>query len=125
MKLQVISDNIDRLLRLKSLSAHKVSVEAGHPDAIRNIRRKLSGGIKGQGVSVQVLHDLARVLGVPPNELTEPAVKVAIPPVPGLRGQLLSQLEFFDRERERVLEQLDALEQAEIAARKPQKRKVR
>jgi len=125
MELKVISDNIDRLLRLKRISADKASREAGHPDAIRNIRRKLSGDIKGQGVSVQVLHNLARALGVLPNELTEPAIKVAIPPVPGLRGQLLSQLSYLDRERERVIEQLDALGQAEITAQKRQKRKVR
>lgn len=125
MKLKVISDNIDRLLLAKGISADKASRQAGHPDAIRNIRRKLTGEIKGSGVSAQIVHSLARVFGVTATELMEPHEKVHVPPVPGLRGQLLFQLEFLDKERVRVMEQLRALEEAETTAARPRKRNIR
>jgi transcriptional regulator with XRE-family HTH domain len=125
MDLKLILDNIDRLLRVKKLSQDKASRDSGHPDAIRNIRRKLKGEIKGKGLSVEIVKDLARVLGVSAAELMEPAERIEVPVVPGLRGALQAQLDYLDRERARVMDQLVALDEAETAGQKRQKRRIR
>lgn len=125
MELKTISENIDRLLKLRGMSADEASRAAGHRDAIRNIRRKLKGEIKGEGVSAKIVSSLAKVFKVPVTELMEPHTRIEVPPVPGLRGQLLATLEFLDKERERVLSQLEALDAAEITEQKAPKRKIR
>jgi len=124
MELAPILDNIERLLRASGLSADFVSRESGHPDAIRNLRRRVRGELKG-GITVQVVGDIASKLGVTANQLMEPREKVRVQRIPGLRGQLTAHLEWLDTERGRVIEQLEALEAAEIVARKGRKRKNR
>jgi hypothetical protein len=125
MDLNILLANIERRLTIMKMSADKASKAAGHPDCIRNLKRRIKGEIKGDGISHQIVRDLARVLETTAEQLTEPREKVEVQPIPGLRGQLLSQLQYLERERERVIEQLEALDAAELTAQKPQRRKIR
>jgi transcriptional regulator with XRE-family HTH domain len=115
MDLATIYDNIQRLLRAKKLSANKASLLAGKPDAIRNIQRKLSGEIKGHGVTVDVLAAIAKVLGTTVDELQTPRDRLNVRPVSGLKEMLLAKISWLDKEREQALMELEALEEAEAA----------
>lgn len=123
MDLGIVLENIERLLRVKKISAHKASTLAGRPDAIRNIQRKLKGGISGDGVSHKILEDLARVLGTSPEELQRPAHRIIVRPVTGLREALLAKIAWLDNERERALQELEALNHAETGTKKATKSK--
>lgn len=120
MDLAVVYANIERRLRLLKMSAHKASTLAEAPDAIRNMKRKLKGEIKGDGITAQTLDALARVLNTTAEELKAAPPKPDIRPVAGLRETLLKKIEWLDRERERAMQELAALDDAE---QRPQKRK--
>lgn len=70
MELSVILTNIESLLEQQKRSADAVSREAGHPDAIRNLRRAIDRG-KG-GISLRTLSDLARALKTSRYALLKP-----------------------------------------------------
>jgi transcriptional regulator with XRE-family HTH domain len=123
MDLAIIYDNIQRLLRAKKLSANKASQLAGKPDAIRNIQRKLSGEIKGHGITIDVLASIAKVLGTTVDDLQTPRERISIRPVSGLKEMLLAKISWLDKEREQTLRELEALEEAEAAP--PARRKKR
>lgn len=125
MDLAVIYENIERLLKAKKLSGNKVSNLAGKPDAIRNIKRKLAGEIQGQGVTVEVLSAIARVLDTTVDDLKRPHERITIQPQLGLKQQILDKLKWLDQERSRALQELEALEEAEIIAQKPLRKKYR
>ncbi|MEN6535681.1 MAG: hypothetical protein ABFD89_18600 [Bryobacteraceae bacterium] len=125
MDLAVILENIERQLRIKKMSSDKASRLAGKPDAIRNIKRKLKGEIQGDGITVKTLEALAGALGSTVDELTTPRERINISPVPGLRDSIIAKLEWLDRERDRALQELSALDQAENSAKKAAKRKIR
>jgi hypothetical protein len=116
MELAVILQNIERLLKARGISADEASRKAGHPDAIRNAKRKLKRGSKGS-MRADTLAALARVLGVTQNDLAR-SDRVRAPPIPGLREALLAQRAFID-------EQIAALDEAEAMAQKPPKRNKR
>jgi transcriptional regulator with XRE-family HTH domain len=125
MNLTVIMENIDRLLRVKKMSANKASDLAGKPDAIRNIQRKLKGEIKGKDVNVETLEALARVLGTTSADLRTKSSTVIVKPVQGLRESIQAKIEWLDKEREQALRELEALDRAEFEEMKPAKRKHR
>ena len=64
---------IDKALAAKKLSDHKASAAAGHPDAIRNMRRKAKGKLKG-GVTFDTVFDVAEALGIPPLAICKVAM---------------------------------------------------
>lgn len=64
---------IDAGLVAKKSNDHKASMEAGHPDAIRNMRRKAKGDLKG-GVTFDTVFDVAKVLGIPPLAICKVAM---------------------------------------------------
>lgn len=123
--LGIILQNIDRLLKVKGLTANKASELAGRPDAIRNIRRKLGGGIKGSDVTSSILKDLARVLDTTYEELTTPYQQVQVRPVAGLREEIMKRIDYLDRQRALAIEDLEALDRAEKAAKKPVRKVAR
>lgn len=122
MDLSLILANIERLLALKGLKADKASRLAGKPDAIRNIKRKLKGEIKGTGVTVETLNAIAAVLGTDYAGLSTPRDQIQVRPVTGLREEIVRKIDWLDREKERALEELEALDRAERPEKKPAKR---
>jgi hypothetical protein len=124
MDLPLILSNIEWRLKVLKLSANRASDLAGTPDAIRNLRRRVAGKAGGS-FTVDTLQKLAVALKCEPKDLMQATPQENVKPIPGLRGQLLSQLAYLDTERDRVLRQLDALETAELPAEKPRKRKIR
>lgn len=124
MDLTVVLENIERLLKVRKLSAHKASDLAGKPDAIRNIKRKIEGGIQGNSLAIETLDALAKVLGTTSDELRAPPSRINVQSVTGVRETLLAKIAWLDRERDQALRELDALERAELQERKPKKRKI-
>lgn len=122
--MRVILENIDWRLKALELSDDAASKKAGAPDAIRNIRRKVSGELSGD-ITRRTLDKLAVALGCTSADLQRPRPEENIHPLPGLRGHLMAQLAFLNNERERVVRQLDALDHAEAEPKKGQKRKIR
>lgn len=59
---------IDKALAAKKLSADRASREAGHPDAIRNMRRKAEGKLKG-GITFDTVMDVAKILDLTPESV--------------------------------------------------------
>lgn len=117
MELPVILRNIERLLEVHDLSAHKASRLAKHPDLIRNLRRKVRRGESGS-LRADTLEALARVLHTTAQDLTRPDKAAPMAPVPGLRDILLAQRALID-------DQLAQLDAAEFTAQKAMKRKHR
>lgn len=64
---------IDDRLRAKDWSDDHASREAKHPDAIRNMRRKAEGKLKG-GVTADVLFDVAIALDISPLAICKVAM---------------------------------------------------
>ena len=64
--------NIERLLAEKKASADAISRKAGRADAIRNLRRYVSGEIKGSW-TIETLEAVAEALEVEPWTLLKPA----------------------------------------------------
>lgn len=124
MDLRLILENIDWRLKIMEMSDHEASKRAGAPDAIRNIRRKVAGDMPGD-VTRKTLDKLARALDCSAADLMRPRPEENIRPIPGLRGQLMSQLAYLNTERERVMRQLAALDDTEALPEKPRKRKKR
>lgn len=117
MNLAVILRNIELRLLVKRMSADQASRESGHPDAIRNLRRKVAGKLKGS-FTVRTLEDIARVLGCDAEDLMRDENPLQMKPVKGLREALIEQRDLIDR-------QIAELDQAEFTAQKVQKRKYR
>lgn len=67
--LALIDEHLDR----KGWSDHRASLEAGHVDAIRNMRRKAKGEQKG-GVTFDIVFDVARVLELSPLAICKAAL---------------------------------------------------
>lgn len=124
MDLRLILENIDWRLKIMDMSDHEASKRAGAPDAIRNIRRKVAGEMPGD-VTRKTLDKLAVALQCTAADLMRPHPEENVRPIPGLRGQLMSQLAYLDTERERVMRQLHALEAVEKPPQKARKRKSR
>lgn len=124
MDLPLILANINWRLKVLGLSANRASDLAEAPDAIRNLRRRVAGKAGGS-FTVDTLQKLAKALQCEPRDLMQPLPEQNVRPIPGMRGQLLSQLAYLDGERERVLRQIELLDQAELPAEKPRKRKIR
>lgn len=71
MNLIVLLNNVDRLLRINKLTDNSASKLAKKPDAIRNLRRYVSGELKGTW-SLDTLEAIATVLGTSSWELLRP-----------------------------------------------------
>ena len=112
MDLALILANIDWRLKVLQLSDNEASNRAGAPDAIRNLRRKVAGELPG-GITMRTLEKLAGALKCRASDLLQPLPEENVRPIPGLRGHLMSQLAYLDHERERVLRQLNALDDQE------------
>jgi hypothetical protein len=125
MDLAIVLENIERLLKVRKLSAHKASELAGKPDAIRNIKRKIEGGIQGNSLAIETLEALARVLGTTSADLRAPAPRINVQSVTGVRETLLAKIAWLDKERDQALRELDAVEHAELREKKPLKRRNR
>jgi hypothetical protein len=117
MDLQAILTNIERRLAVLKISANEASRRAGHPDAIRNLQRKVLAGTRGS-LRADTLAALAAALKTTSDELARPARPAATPPAAGMREYLLAQRDLIDR-------QLAAMDEAEIAAKPVRKRKKR
>ena len=124
MDLRLILANIDWRLKMSGMTDNEASNLAKSPDAIRNIRRKVAGELTG-GITMRTLEKLAGALDCRATDLLQPPPEENVRPIPGLKEQLFSQLEYLNSERERVLRQLHALEAAETALKKPARRKNR
>lgn len=122
MELKTILANIDWRLRQEKLTDNEASDRAG--DAIRNMRRRVKGRKPGSP-KLETLEKIAAVLHCTARDLMQPIPEENVRPIPGLKGQLLSQLAYLEQERARVLQQLAQLEQAEIPAEKPRRKKIR
>jgi hypothetical protein len=105
---QTLLQNIERALKAQKVSADYVSKKARRPDAIRNLRRRVRGETN-TSMTLDVLSDVATVLGTSPWELLRPL------------GAIPQDEEFRDYVRGVVEEQLT--DRAPTA--RPQKRKVR
>lgn len=125
MDMAVVYDNIVQLLETKGLSADKVSRDAGVPDAIRNMKRRLDGGIKSTGITIKTLDALAARLGVTADYLKTPAQKPKRTKTGGVREGLLAKIAWLDRERAQAIAELEAVEAAESSERPRLKRKRR
>lgn len=122
MELAVVYANIIELLETKGLSADKVSRDAGVPDAIRNIKRRLDGGIKSRSLNIQTLDALAAQLGVTADYLK--ANHDQPQSTPGsVREAILAKIAWLDRERAQAMAELSAIDQA--ATRKPKRKAAR
>lgn len=64
---------IDEGLKAKKLTDNSASNAAGHPDAIRNMRRKARGEQKG-GVTFDTVFDIAKVLDISPLAICKAAM---------------------------------------------------
>jgi transcriptional regulator with XRE-family HTH domain len=115
MDLQIIYENIQRLLAEKGMTANKASSLAGNPDAIRNIERKLAGKIKGNGITVKTLDALAKALGTTAEDLKRERQKIQIHPVHGVRETLQKKIDWLQHQLQDAKEELAALEAAEAA----------
>lgn len=124
MELAAVLENIERLLKAKKRSADEVSRAAGVPDAIRNLRRHLRGQIKAEPTT-RTISALAEELGVTVDYLLSRRPAVHVEPAPGVREALLRQIDWHEQERQRAIDQLAALDEAESGARKTPKRKIR
>lgn len=124
MNLAQILSNIDWRLKVLELTDNQASKLAGAPDAIRNLRRKVAGELDG-GITMRTLQKLAVALRCTPQDLMQAPPEENVRIIPGVRGQLMSQLAYLDQERERVLRQLAVLDEAELPARKPRRKKIR
>lgn len=71
MSEKVLLDNIERLLKLRKVSAHAASEAAGVPDAIRNLRRSVRGETKTKW-NIDTLEAIAAELGTSSWELLRP-----------------------------------------------------
>ena len=71
--------NIERLLAEKKVSADAISRKAGRADAIRNLRRYVSGDIKGSW-TLETLEAVAEALEIEPWVLLKPARGTTIDP---------------------------------------------
>jgi len=124
MDLPLILSNIEWRLKVLKISANKASELAGAPDSIRNLRRRVAGE-KAGSFTLDTLQKLAVALRCEPKDLMQPVPEQNVKPIPGLRGTLLSHLAYLEKERERVLRDLDALDAAELPAEKAKKQKHR
>lgn len=73
MKWEPLLALIDKALAARRLSADAASRESGHPDAIRNMRRKAEGKLKG-GVTFDTVMDVARYLDISPEAVCRAAM---------------------------------------------------
>lgn len=64
---------IDDGLARRNWSDDHASKEAGHPDAIRNMRRKAKGKLKG-GVKFDTVFDIAKALDISPLAICKAAM---------------------------------------------------
>jgi hypothetical protein len=64
---------IDAALKAKGISSDAASRDSGHPDAIRNMRRKAEGKLKG-GVTFDTVMDVALHLGIRPEAICRAAM---------------------------------------------------
>lgn len=117
MDLAVLLTNIERRLKDLKLSSDEASRLAGRPDAIRNLKRKVTNGTIKGSMRADTLAALARVLETSPIDLTR-SHETASAPISGLREYLLQQRALIDLQ----LAELDAQEEA---AKKQPKRKIR
>lgn len=124
MDLAVVLQNIERLLELKQRSADAVSRAAGVPDAIRNLKRTVRGKIKA-APTMRTIAALADELKVSVDDLIRPRERIEIQPVPGMRETILKKIEWLDREKQQALDELEALEHAEMNLRKVLRKKIR
>lgn len=124
MDLRLILANIDWRLKVLGLTDNEASNRAGAPDAIRNLRRKVDGDMPGS-VTMRTLEKLAVALQCRATDLMQALPDENVRPIPGLRGQLMSQLAWLDQERERVMRQLEALTVVEKPVENVRKRKIR
>lgn len=121
MNYAVIYENIQYLLKDKGRSADEVSRSAGVPEAIRNIKRRLNQGIKGQGMNAATLEALAAELQVTTDYLKTPHDRPNTPVTGGMRDILLAQLAFLDQQRAQIAAELHKLDDGE--SRKIRKRR--
>src|ERR1700691_1146075 len=77
MDLKVLLNNIDRLIRAKKTTDHAISVKSGSEDAIRNLRRYASGGLKGMW-TLDTLEKVAGALETTSWELLRPPGAISI-----------------------------------------------
>lgn len=106
MDAKVILRNIDACLLAQRRTEHKVSKDAGHPDAIRNLRRAVARG-KAR-VSLPMLQAIAKTLKTTPAELQRPDMeppKLDLSPdqQDRLLELLLAQREMLDGQIEALL----------------------
>lgn len=125
MDLAVIYENIQRLLKAKKAKGNAISKRAGVPDAIRNIKRKLNGQIKGDGITIRTLDAIAAELGVTADYLKTPFHKPLARETSGVRQALLDKISYLETERNRALLELEALDAEAITEKKASKRKIR
>jgi len=126
MDLKAILANIDRRLKVLQISAHEASLDSGHQDVIRNLRRKVKNGKASKGsLRADTLEDLARALKCSVEDLKRPVDASGAALVPGMRDILLARRELLDRERALIDEQLAAMDEAEFTGKKGGKRKHR
>ena len=93
MEWQPLLKLIDKALTAKGLSADKASRDAGHPDAIRNMKRKADGKLKG-GITFDTVMDIARVLEISPVSVCRAAMglQVETDERAALRKEILQEL---------------------------------
>lgn len=120
MSLSILLTNIEKLLEEQKRSADAVSREAGHPDAIRNLRRAIERG-KG-GISLQVLIDLARALKTSHTALLVPKGDTFTIQAPHPNDQQV--LEFLLEQQKLIERQIEELmtRPAQQKPRKPRNR---